>query len=81
MLQRMESAGFITRQPDANDQRVSRVYLTEAGREIQTRVELVWRTMEAETFAGFSPEEAVLLRQFLARLRDNLRCAIGEKAG
>ncbi len=79
MLQRMESAGFITRRPDATDQRVSRVYLTEAGRAIQTRVETVFRTMEAETFAGFSPEETEVLRQFLHRLRDNLRLAIREK--
>ncbi|MEA3375684.1 MAG: MarR family transcriptional regulator, partial [Chloroflexota bacterium] len=33
-LRRMEQAGFIERRPDADDQRVSRVYLTDAGREI-----------------------------------------------
>jgi DNA-binding MarR family transcriptional regulator len=72
MLQRMEKAGFITRRPDPDDQRVSRVYLTEAGRAIQAQVEQVWETMEIETFAGFSPEEQVVLRSFLTRLRDNL---------
>jgi len=79
MLQRMEKAGFIHRQGDPQDQRVSRVYLTETGRTIQTRVEQVWRTMEAETFTGFTLEERVLLRRFLLQLRDNLALASGEE--
>jgi DNA-binding MarR family transcriptional regulator len=49
MLQRMEKTGFIQRKPDAQDQRVSRVYLTKAGRAIQGDVEAVWKTMQAET--------------------------------
>jgi len=77
MLQRMESAGFITRRADAADQRVSRVYLTAAGWATQAQVQAVFQTLEAETFAGFSPEECALLRQFFQRLRDNLRQAIG----
>jgi len=60
------------RRPDPDDQRISRVYLTEAGRAIKTQVEQVWETMEIETFAGFSPEEQVVLHGFLTRLRDNL---------
>src|ERR1700687_4371992 len=35
MLQRMEKSGFIQRKPDPDDQRVSRVYLTSAGRDVQ----------------------------------------------
>ncbi len=79
MLQRMENAGFVVRRPDAEDQRVSRVYLTGAGRAIQTEVEAVWQTMEQETFAGFTPEECVLLRRFLFHIRENLVRATGEK--
>lgn len=72
MLQRMEKTGFIHRRPDAEDQRVSRVYLTAAGRAIQAEVQAIWIKMEAETFAGLSPEELELLRSFLLRLRANL---------
>jgi len=79
MLQRMENTGFVVCRPDAGDQRVSRVYLTEAGRAIQTEVEAVWQTMEQETFASFSPEERVLLRQFLCHIRENLVRATGER--
>jgi len=79
MLQRMENTGFVVCRPDAGDQRVSRVYLTEAGRAIQTEVEAVWQTMEQETFASFSSEERGLLRQFLLHIRENLARATGER--
>jgi len=78
MLQRMEKTGFVIRPPDAEEQRVSRVYLTDTGRAIKTQVQAIWETMEAETFAGFTLEERVLLRRFLIQLRDNLRRAVGE---
>lgn len=71
-LKRMERAGFIERRQDAEDQRVSRVYLTDAGRNIRGAVEEVWRELEEQTFADFSSEERALLNQFLLRIRDNL---------
>ena len=68
------------RRPDPDDQRVSRVYLTEAGRAVQGRVQAVWDQMEAETFAGFTPEERVLLRRFLLQLRREPADASGRHA-
>jgi DNA-binding MarR family transcriptional regulator len=77
MLQRMEKAGFIARRADAEDERVSRVYLTEAGRSIKAQVQEVWQRLEAETFAGIPSEGLAQLRRFLERLRDNLLPAGG----
>lgn len=73
MLKRMEKAGFVERRPDPEDQRVSRVYLTEAGRAVRADVQQVWHTLEEEAFAGFTPEEQALLRRFFLQIRDNLR--------
>jgi DNA-binding MarR family transcriptional regulator len=72
MVQRMEQAGFVTRQPDPNDQRVSRVYLTAAARAIQDDVVQISQTLAGETLQGFRPEEIMLLRRFLIQMRDNL---------
>ncbi|MFN2165668.1 MAG: MarR family winged helix-turn-helix transcriptional regulator [Anaerolineae bacterium] len=72
MAQRMERAGFVERRADPNDQRVSRVYLTEAGRDVQTRVEQIWRVIDEETLAGFDDGEREELRGFLSRMRENL---------
>ena len=72
MIKRMERAGFVERSQDAEDQRVSRVYLTDAGRNIRDAVEGVLRELEEQTFAGFSSEECALLNRFLLRIRNNL---------
>jgi DNA-binding MarR family transcriptional regulator len=72
MIQRMERAGFIQRKSDPQDQRLSRVYLTEAGRVIRSEVETIWLHIEAETFAGFSIEEKESLRNFFLRIQNNL---------
>lgn len=80
MLQRMEKSGFITRQQDLGDQRITRVYLTEEGRQVKGQVEKVWKTMEAETFADLTTDEKVILRRFLLHIRDNLQLVTGEDA-
>jgi len=72
MLQRMEKSGFIQRKADPEDHRVSRVYLTQAGRAVQSGVQQAWRTLEQEAFAGFTLEERVLLRRFFLQIRENL---------
>ena len=79
MIQRMEKTGFVQRKPDASDQRISRVYLTEAGRAIRAKLQSVWDRMDVENFAGFSDEEKVMLRSFLQRLRENLLQAVEGK--
>jgi DNA-binding MarR family transcriptional regulator len=72
MLKRMEKAGFVERRPDPEDQRVSRVYLTEAGRSVRADVQQVWRQLEDEAFAGFTLEERALLRRAFLQIRENL---------
>ncbi|MBM3187498.1 MAG: MarR family transcriptional regulator [Chloroflexi bacterium] len=78
MIQRMEKAGFVQRRQDAEDERVSRVYLTDAGRAIQEDVQRVWRQLEEETLDGLTLHERDLLRGLLLRMRDNLLRAGGK---
>lgn len=79
MLQRMERNGFIRREPDPEDQRISRVFLGPEGSAIQSRVEKVWETLEAETSANFPPDDLASLRRLLLRLRQNLLDVTGEE--
>lgn len=72
MIQRMEKAGFVIRRPDAEDQRISRVYLTDAGRAILSDVKHAMDELESETFAGFTEEELAWSRKLLLRIRENL---------
>jgi DNA-binding MarR family transcriptional regulator len=79
MIQRMEKSGFVERRPDPADQRLSRVYLTEAGRSVQVEVRQVWRTLEKEAFAGLAGDERVQLRRFFQQIRENLLRVTGSR--
>lgn len=81
MIKRMEQAGFVQRRRDAEDERISRVYLTELGHAIQGDLDRVLGTIEAGTFAGFSQAEREQVARFLSRMRHNLlQMAEGEES-
>lgn len=65
MLTRMSQAGFIKRKPDPGDGRISRVYITPAGVELQEPVMAIWQDIEAQTFADLTLEERLLVRRLL----------------
>ncbi|MFN8453982.1 MAG: MarR family transcriptional regulator [Anaerolineae bacterium] len=72
MLQRMEQAQLIRRLGDSQDQRVSRVYLTEQGRALLKPYEEVMNRLEQHLTEGLNLEERLLLRRLLMQVRDNL---------
>jgi len=72
MVQRMEKAGFMERRSDPSDERLSRVYLTPAGRDIKAAVEDVWGAFEEQVVAGFTEQEIALLRGLLMRVCRNI---------
>lgn len=71
-VKRLEKAGFVERRADPADERVSRVYLTDAGREIQHDVQRLWQAFETQALAGFSEQEVGFFQGFLTRLHDNM---------
>lgn len=71
-LKRMEKAGLVERRRDTKDQRVSRVYLTDAGRNVRSEVERVWAELEERTFAGFDTKDRHLFRRLLLHIHKNL---------
>jgi MarR family transcriptional regulator, organic hydroperoxide resistance regulator len=77
MIQRMTKAGLLTTEDDPADQRVSRVYLTDAGRAIKERVFSTWTQLGSEMLAGFTTEEKAQVRRFLERMAGNLEDAGG----
>jgi DNA-binding MarR family transcriptional regulator len=72
MVIRMERSGFVERRTDPEDQRVSHVYLTDAGRSLQRAVEEGWIAIEQQILKGFSLEERLLLRRYLEQIYKNL---------
>ena len=77
-LQRMERDGIIERRPDLEDQRVSRVYLTDRGRALREHAEAAWATIESTACKGFTDDERAQLITLLTRMRANLHKALYE---
>ena len=71
-LQRLERAGFIERRNDPDDQRISRVYLSEAGRQFLFPLRQTVNALHERALQGFAPEEIRTLRGYLERICDNL---------
>ncbi|WP_426450201.1 MarR family winged helix-turn-helix transcriptional regulator [Paenibacillus sp. S-38] len=73
MINRMAKTGLLERRPDPQDQRISRVYLTEKGRLMQEAVHQALREIEQVTMARISQEEKLLLRRLLLQMYENLQ--------
>lgn len=72
MLTRMEKSGLVKRQTDPNDQRISRVYLTEKGRHAAGCVKEVMRELEERCFRSFRAEEKELFGRMLMQIQSEM---------
>lgn len=77
MLRRMEGTGLVERKQDADDGRVSRVYLTHKGLDACSRLKEVVQRLEKDCFQGISDPDQEQLRRLLLMIRRNL----AEKGG
>jgi MarR family transcriptional regulator, organic hydroperoxide resistance regulator len=72
MLDRLEKAGLVERRPDAENSRLSRVYLTEQGNIQKLAVRAIWTNIEQRLTQGLSVEERIVLRRLLLQVHENL---------
>ena len=69
LLKKMESSGLVRRERAKEDERVTRIYLTEAGRALHEKC-LEIPVHLSRSLSAFSPEEAQTLYDLLYRLLD-----------
>jgi DNA-binding MarR family transcriptional regulator len=67
-LQRLEHEGFLRREPDPDNRRVSRVYLTDRGRSVEAAVREIFAEAETRFLARLSATE----RRELVTLLDHV---------
>ena len=72
MLDRLEKAGLVERRPDAENSRLSRVYLTEQGNIQKLAVRAIWTDIEQRLTRRLSVEERIVLRRLLLQVHENL---------
>jgi DNA-binding MarR family transcriptional regulator len=72
MLQRLEEAGLVARHRDVDDNRLVRVYLTEAGLQKELSLNAQLGDMQELIFKGISPQERAILLQRLQQIIANI---------
>ena len=71
-LRRMEEEELVERRQDPTDLRVTRVYLSQKGKDHHATAIGRLRSIDNALMQGFSEEEADQLLHFLERMRDNI---------
>lgn len=72
MLQRLEQAGFVTREASTADRRAVIVSLTPAGAALQEHVHRIWADLEEHTLDGMNERERDSALHMLRQLEANL---------
>lgn len=72
MLRKLEQDAIIYRKVDDADHRISNVFLTEKGRQLEGPIMEIWNAHEQVLLKGILPEELLLLRRILQQMDDNL---------
>lgn len=73
MLKRMEKSGLLTRKQDPKDQRISRVHLTDQGRDVCKKAKKAMKDLSEECFSEFSIEEKETFKELLKKMGNNLK--------
>lgn len=71
-VQRLEKAGFLYREADEKDQRISRIYLTEKGKKAKENGLKKVKENEKILLSGLSDAELCLLRRMLEQITENI---------
>ena len=76
MLHAMEEQGLVTRRADERDRRLTRVYLTDAGRELEHEMHAGISDYIKHTVGALAPDEQATLERLLNKLSDNIAQSI-----
>lgn len=75
---RMEAQGFVERRPDAEDARLTKVYLTETGRNSVSQIESSAASCDELATRGFSEKDIRSLVRLLKTIESNLQAGDDE---
>lgn len=79
MLQRLESAGVIERRADAEDQRVTRVYLTEDGHRHADQARKIQREAVEISIGWMNDSDRAELARLLGAMNEHVRVALADE--
>ncbi|QDO96398.1 MarR family transcriptional regulator [Ferrovibrio terrae] len=72
LIDRLQEGGFVTREADAKDRRVKRVFLTKKAHKLMSDIEPVSSEFNSRILEGVSLEEMKNTSRMLAKMKENL---------
>ena len=72
MIKSLIDGGFLTLQKDETDGRATRIFLTEKGIGIRSKVEKLWQDLENDVYSNLTETEKIVLFQLLEKTLKNL---------
>ncbi len=79
LIDRLEAAGYVTRQPDASDRRAKRILITPLGREVLRDMVAVGQGLNRIILDGLSAEEIEVTERALSVMKENIRRSITDR--
>jgi len=78
VIKRMEQDGYVLREADSADERVSRVFLQPKGKILVEKIHSTFQQLDHVMFEGLSDEEIHELQTLLGRVQKNLQKNISD---
>jgi DNA-binding MarR family transcriptional regulator len=79
LIERMQNGGWVSTWSDPSDKRITRVKITEKGREVFAMMQPRADASNTETFQDFHEEELEMMNEMLERLSRSLRLQLDGK--
>lgn len=73
LIDKLQEFGWLERRPDDHDRRVNRIYLTELGRKIHSRIGPIAEAMVEEELSGLTKKEREQLTDLLLNVKQRLQ--------
>lgn len=78
LIDRMEEGGWVRRQPDPDDRRVNRVYMTDKVAPYQDGLRAIAGTLYTDALRGISEGDRKTLLKSVLKMRENLQALTGD---
>lgn len=73
LIDKLEENGWVERQPDDDDRRINRIYLTKKGRSVHGIIGPIAEAMVEDELSGLSKKERETLTDLLLNVKQNLQ--------
>ena len=79
LIDRLEAAGYVVRQPEPSDRRAKRIMITPRGHAVLGKMVIVGRQLNAIILTGLTPEAVAEVERALETMKENIRAAVADK--